>query len=275
MGWDKIREQRFEKQKELGFWPSNMTGPGRIPPNQVLDSLTGDQKSYAAKVLAVHSAMIEYMDQNIGRVIQYLKDTGQYDNPFIMFTSDNGRSEPIEVYDFKSASGVDLTHAKQFVAGINNSLSNLGNPNSDFNYGAWGTYLAVSPLSGFKTSFYEGGTRPPAIIKAPQSSPSSTPDGNLIKSFVYVTDITPTVLDLAGVPHPSSYKGHACMKVYVVLKVEVNAAAVFGEDLPKQEILEVWKGEEHLKLKVEALASTFLDNSRRYEIVIEEWEVKE
>ena len=132
MGWDKIREQRFEKQKELGFWPSNMTDPGRIPPNQVWDSLTGDQKSYAARVLAVHSAMIEYMDENIGRVIQYLKDTGQYDNTFIMFTSDNGNSEPIEVYDFKSASGVDLTHAKQFVAGINNSLSNLGNPNSDF-----------------------------------------------------------------------------------------------------------------------------------------------
>jgi hypothetical protein len=65
------------------------------------------------------------------------------------------------------------------------------------------------------------------------------------------------------------------LKVYVVLKVEVNAAAVFGEDLPKQEILEVWKGEEHLKPKVEELASTFLDNSRRYEIVIEEWEVKE
>ena len=63
----------------------------------------------------------------------------------------------------------DPTHAKQFVARINNSLSNLGNPNSDFNYGAWGTYVAVSPLSGFKTSLYEGGTRPPAIIKAPQS----------------------------------------------------------------------------------------------------------
>ena len=55
----------------------------------------------------------------------------------------------------------------------------------------------------------------------------------------------------------------------------MNADAVFGEDLPKQEILEVWKGEEQLKPKVEALASMFLDNSRRYEIVIEEWEVKE
>jgi hypothetical protein len=94
------------------------------------------------------------------------------------------------VSDFQYASSVDLTNAEQFVSGINNSLSNLGNPNSDFNYGAWGTYLAVSPLSGFKTSFYEGGTRPPLIIKA-QTSQSSTPSSsnsssNLIKSFVYV-----------------------------------------------------------------------------------------
>jgi arylsulfatase len=212
VGWDKIREQRFEKQKELGFWPSNMTDPGRIPPNVSWDSLTSDQKAYAARVLAVHSAMIELMDENIGRVIQYLKDTGQYDNTFILFTSDNGSSEPVEVYDFKYASGLDLTPAKQFVAGINNSLPNLGNPNSDFNYGAWGSYMAVSPLSGYKTSQYEGGTRPPLIIKEAETSQSSTPSNNsksnLIKSFVYVTDITPTVLDLAGVSHPSTYKGH-------------------------------------------------------------------
>jgi arylsulfatase A-like enzyme len=208
VGWDKIREQRFEKQKELGFWPSNMKDPGRLPPNHVWESLTSDQKAFAARVLAVHAAMIEYMDQNIGRVIQYLKDIGQYDNTFIMFTSDNGSSEPFEIAAFQYASGFDPTHAKQFVAAINNSLANLGNPNSDFNYGAWGTYVAVSPFSGFKTSLYEGGTRPPAIIKLPHSSPSPTPNGNLIKSFTYVTDITPTVLDLAGVSHPSSYKGH-------------------------------------------------------------------
>ena len=168
-GWDKIRDQRFEKQKELGFWPSNMTDPGRLPPNQVWDSLTNDQKDYAARVLAVHAGGIEQMDKDIGRVIQYLKDTGQYDNTFILFTSDNGSSEPFEIALFRYASGVNLTHAKQFVAGINNTLPNLGNPTSDFNYGAWGTYVATSPFSGFKTSLYEGGVRPPAIIKEAES----------------------------------------------------------------------------------------------------------
>ena len=212
VGWDKIREQRFEKQKELGFWPANMTDPGRLPPNQVWDSLTSDQKAYAARVLAVHAGGIEQMDKDIGRVIQYLKDTGQYDNTFIMFTSDNGSSEPFEISDFQYASGVNLTNAKQFVAAINNSLPNLGSPTSDFNYGAWGTYVAVAPLSGFKTSLYEGGTRPPAIIKPPQSISSvasGNASSNLIKSFTYVTDITPTILELANVSHTSTYNGTA------------------------------------------------------------------
>src|SRR5215208_6583138 len=150
------------------------------------------------------------MDKNIGSVIQYLKDTGQYDNTFILFTSDNGSSEPFEISDFRYASRVNLTLGKQFVPTINNSLSNLGNQTSDFNYGAWGSYVAASPLSGYKTSFYEGGTRPPLLIKAPQTSsaPSNNTNTNLVKSFVYVTDITPTMLELANVSHTTSYQGH-------------------------------------------------------------------
>jgi arylsulfatase A-like enzyme len=223
-GWDVIREQRFEKQKELGFWPSNMTDPGRLPPNESWDSLTPDQKAYAARVLAVHSAGIEDMDKNIGRVIQYLKDTGQYDNTFILFTSDNGSSEPFEISDFRYASGVNLTQGKQFVKTINNSLDNLGNQTSDFNYGAWGSYVAASPLSGYKTSFYEGGTRPPLLIKEPQtsSSPSSNTNAtsNLVKSFVYVTDITPTILELAKVSHPTNYQGR---EVHPMMGKSLNA----------------------------------------------------
>jgi len=211
MGWDKIREQRFEKQKELGFWPSDMKLPAREPPNQSWDNLSSDQKDYAAKVLAVHSAGIEDLDKNIGRVIQYLKDTGQYDNTFILFTTDNGSSEPFEISDFRYASGVDLAQGKQFVKTIDNSLPNLGSKTSDFNYGAWGSSVAASPFSGFKTSFYEGGTRVPLVIKEPKtsSSPSGNPSNtNLVKGFTYVTDITPTILELANVTHPTSYHGH-------------------------------------------------------------------
>jgi arylsulfatase len=210
LGWDKIREQRFDKQKELGIWPSNMSLPvPHLPPLQPWNTLTTDQKNFAAKILAVHAAMIENYDKNIGRIVQYLKNTGQYDNTFIVFTSDNGTSEPFEIAQFKYASGVNIADAKQFISTQNNSLQNLGNQNSDFNYGPWGPYVAASPFSGFKTSFYEGGIRVPFVLKLTKSAASSIPSSsNLVKGYAFVNDIAPTIYQVANITYPATYNGH-------------------------------------------------------------------
>lgn len=94
IGWDKLKELRFEKQKELGIWPKNMSLPvPHLPPLRPWNTLSPEQKNYAARVLAVH-AMIENLDKNIGKIMQY---NGQYDNTVIVFTSDNGTSEPLEM----------------------------------------------------------------------------------------------------------------------------------------------------------------------------------
>jgi arylsulfatase A-like enzyme len=242
-GWEAIREQRFEKQKELGIWPANMTLPQRLPPNQPWDSLTQEQKNYASNILAIRAGMIENMDQNIGRLIQHLKQIGRYDNTLIVFTSDNGGSEPVQFpLGGAFASGVNKTALPSFFKNVNNTIPNLGNSTASLNYGAWGSYVSVAPLSGFKTSTYEGGARPPFIVKEPSTmvstttttaSPSSssasssssnnasnvsnspTPAPNttnkIIKGFVFVTDITPTILDYAKVSHApagSIYKGN-------------------------------------------------------------------
>ena len=122
-GWDKIREQRFEKQKELGIWPTNMTLSQGLPPNVPWDSLTQEQKDYASRILAVRAGMIENMDQNIGKVIDHLKQTGEYDNTLIVFTSDNGGSEAAQLPEgILLFNGVDYTAIPEFVQNLNNTL---------------------------------------------------------------------------------------------------------------------------------------------------------
>lgn len=210
-GWEPIREKRFEKQKELGIWPSNMTLPKRLPPNVQWDSLSPTQKSYASDIMAVRAALIENTDQNIGRLINYLKQIGEYDNTLIVFTSDNAGSEPVQ-FPLAGALSNSINHKAlpAFFKSLNNTLPNFGNSTTSLNYGAWGSYMSVAPLSGFKMSTYEGGTRPPFIIKEPTTMASSTEKGNrIIKSFVFVTDMTPTFLDFAKVsPAGATYKGH-------------------------------------------------------------------
>jgi arylsulfatase A-like enzyme len=247
MGWDQVREQRFEKQKEMGLWNANMSFPDRIPPNQKWDSLSIDQKEFASKVMAVHSAMIEDMDKSIGKMIQYLKDIGEYDNTVIIFTSDNGSSEPFEILQFKYASGVDLNKGKEMIKSVNNTVANLGNADSDVNYGAWGSYYSISPLSGFKGSMYEGGTKVPLLMKEPtQSSSTSAPsntttttesaDTNMVNSYVFVNDIAPTILEYAQVTHPgSTYQGkevHPMMGKSLKPLINGTVDRVYGEDEP-------------------------------------------
>jgi arylsulfatase A-like enzyme len=159
--------------------------------------------------------VIEDMDYNIGK---YLKSTGKYPNTLIIFISDNGSSEPVEMAKFATAESTEQ-EAKVFLSKFNNTISNLGAPNSLVNYGAWGTSLSVVPLSYFKSTMGEGGTRVPFVIKLPQqgSSLSSTSltaanqsQPKVISAFVDVTDIAPTLLDYAGVKPPGpTYNGTA------------------------------------------------------------------
>lgn len=227
VGWDKIREQRFEKQKELGFWNASMKLPDRIPPDQPWGELSPEQQAYASRILAVRGVMIENMDENIGKMIKFLKDTGQYDNTLIIFVSDNGTSEPAALLNIKfSSMGSGMA---DYLKLVNQTLPNLGNVSSQINYAAWGQDASASPLSGFKTSEYEGGTRVPLIFKEPgvSSSPSSSNSSNpkMIKAFAYVTDLTPTFLEYAGVP--SSYNGSEVN----ILSAQTNPYPIMGKSL--------------------------------------------
>lgn len=262
-GWEKVREQRFEKQKELGIWPADMTLQEVRPPNVPWDSLTPEEQDYAARILAVRAGMIEDMDQNIGRVIDHLKQIGEYDNTLIVFTSDNGGSEAMQLPEgLLLFNGVVYSAVPEFFRNMNNSLGNLGNSTSEVNYNAWGSQVSVAPLSGFKASPYEAGIRAPFIIREPTSAAAASPATTTttttttttatttttttttttanttspIDSFMFVTDLTPTFLDYANVQHPgSTYNGtevHPIMGKSIRPLLSGSAEEVHGPNDP-------------------------------------------
>ncbi len=248
VGYDKIREQRFEKQKELGIWTPDTKLPQRLPQGQAWDNLSSDTKATRAKILEVHAAMIENMDYNIGKVVQYLKDNGLYDNTLIMFTSDNGSSEPSEMKDL-AVTGSNTAEANAFFNSFDNNVTNIGNANSLVNYGEWGTAPSVSPFSYFKASQGEGGVRSPFVIKLPNAGNQTQTE--IVKAFVHVNDVAPTFLEYAGVQHPgSTYKGHpvhAIMGKSLKPLLENKVTEVYADDEPvAQEMFNntaVWMGD--------------------------------
>lgn len=232
-GWEKIREQRFEKQKELGIWPANMTLPKSYPPLPNWDNLTNDERQQRSQIFAAHAAMIEDMDSNIGKLIQYLKETGEYDNTLIMFTSDNGGSEPSDSpVVVGGLEGAADEATERFMAGNNESFDAIGGKDSYWGYGWQGAIMSNTPHSGVKSTMLNGGIRPPFVIKEPGAA--NTTNLEVIKALVHVSDMTPTFLEYANVSHPGSeYKGRQVsplMGKSIKPLLEGNLEKVHSED---------------------------------------------
>lgn len=196
-GWDALRESRRQRAIEIGLVPAS-AGMKRMASTQDWASLTAERKRYEAKRMAVYAGMIEAMDYHIGRLIEYLKTQGVYDNTVFIFTSDNGAeaSGPIDPLSFASR----------------RASSNLGYHSDIERLGLKGSYnsispsfasAAASPLSYYKFYAGEGGLRVPLIVSGLPivASPALT------NAFVWATDITPTILSIAGVERPGSRFG--------------------------------------------------------------------
>ena len=141
--------------------------------------------------------MVDYMDEQIKRVLDYLKEIGEYDNTMILFFSDNG------------ANGAEPTaypgQTDKFLNSFDNSLENRGMPNSYIDMGPGWAQASMSPSRLFKGFPAEGGIRSPLLVKLPGKMNNS---GNMNHSFMHVRDIMPTILDIANVTAPQKLNGH-------------------------------------------------------------------
>lgn len=226
VGYDVIREKRLKQQKRLGIIPANFTpneglpetltaepetannntpnaryinartyndpsyidhGPGFV--NKKWSSLTADEKKLQIRYQEIYAAMVENLDWNIGRLIQHLKDIGEYDNTFIVFHSDNGAEGGT------LSPGQDATNLANF--------DKLGRdyPQSVQNVriGRRWAEVGATPLKLFKSTTAEGGVSAPAIVHLPGQKKQLPP----LRDFVHLIDQAPTLLSLAGVEPPN------------------------------------------------------------------------
>ena len=189
-GFDVLRSERYQRLKSLGLIAEN----AEMHPwnGTTWDELSEDEKRTSARKMEVYAAMIDYMDNQISRIITWLEESGKFDNTMIVFMSDNG------------ANGSSLLtypgQTDEFVSSFDNSVDNIGLPNSLVDMGPnWAT-ASMSPYRLYKSFTTEGGIISPCIIKLPVSLDT---DQEMIHSFTHISDLAPTFLGLAGVSHPS------------------------------------------------------------------------
>lgn len=195
-GWDDLRHQRLQALIDLGAIPASTEPFPRIPSVDVWSEMSDEEKANAARDMEIYAAMVDYMDEQISRVFEYLKETGEYDNTMIVFFSDNGANGAVrEAYPGQT---------EEFLNGFDNSLENRGLPGSYVEMGPGWAQASMSPGRMFKGFTSEGGIRSPLIVKLPGSMDNA---GSLSKSFVHVRDLMPTVLDIAQVAHSTEFAG--------------------------------------------------------------------
>jgi arylsulfatase/uncharacterized sulfatase len=192
-GWHVLRENRQKAVKDLGLLPASAPMK-RMPSTTDWSALSEEEKRYNDKRMAVYAGMVDAMDHHIGRLIRYLKDSDQYNNTIIIFTSDNG----------SSAGEVPALWFKML--GYNNDYETLGERYSYNTLGLGFGSAAASPLGHYKFHSGEGGIRVPLIVSGAAVAHSHR--GNISHSKAFVKDLAPTILSLAGTQHPGTqYQG--------------------------------------------------------------------
>jgi arylsulfatase A-like enzyme len=225
IGWDKIRQQRFQRMKQLGIIPNNLSMIPRANEVVAWDRLTPEQRRYNSKVMAIYAGMVDNLDSNVGRLIEHLKKIGEYDNTMFIFISDNGAAG--HAFGMRKDYEELLKKYK-----INNSYENIGNADSFISYGKGWAQVSATPFFGFKGRVFEGGIRVPAFFYYPGAIKPGTKN----TAFASVIDMTPTILDYAEVKHPGkSYQGNPIVPMNgrsLRPLLEGKTSRIYGENDP-------------------------------------------
>ncbi|HMM78230.1 MAG TPA: arylsulfatase [Gammaproteobacteria bacterium] len=207
-GWDEYREQVLENQKKLGIISQSVQLPARHPDIKAWDGLSADEKRLFARYFEAYAGFLSQTDAEIGRVIDYLKAIGQYDNTiFAVVIGDNGASKegtPLGTVDGLAALFTPDKEGK----GIERELKNIDKIGTEFtspNYPLGWAQAANAPFKYWKQDANaEGGTRNPLILTYPDGIKDK---GGIRNQYSHIIDLLPTTLELAQVEQPRAING--------------------------------------------------------------------
>jgi arylsulfatase A-like enzyme len=211
-GWDVIRERRYRRQLELGIIPEGTQLAPRNPGVQAWDSLSADEKRVSARLQEAFAAMVDHTDHALGRFVDELRQIGKFDNTIFVVLADNGASQEggpggtTNIVAYENGNQPDLAYNLA-------RLDQIGGPRSQTNYPQGWAQVGNTPLRRYKQNTHAGGVRAPLIVSWRNGLKAH---GDVRNQFHHVIDITPTLLDLAGIQPPQVYNGVPQLPVHGV-----------------------------------------------------------
>ncbi|XPP27321.1 MAG: arylsulfatase [Leucobacter sp.] len=216
-GWNALREARFARQRELGIIPPHAELPDDALANgdQIprWETLSEAQRTLFARHMEVYAAAVEEIDQSLGRLLDRLEELGEAENTIIVVASDNGGTAeggPTGTRSYFAQFGLDVPTPEGWVSDVARDPEEIGGPRLFSHYPTGWARVSNTPFRSFKGSLYEGGVHAPLIISWP-AAPSTA--RGLRDQFVFVSDLAPTILELAGVPPLTELRGRSAQDV--------------------------------------------------------------
>ena len=190
LGWDSLRTLRLNRMKASGILPPNQTIADHDKEVPLWNKLTYDEQQFWKAKMEVYAAMVDRMDQNVGKILDKLKDLKKDDNTLIVFISDNGAQGGFS--SFNTANRAQVRNSGP-----------VGSAGSfDYQEQNW-AYLSNTPLRQYKNNFHEGGYGSPFIAWYPKAIKA----GSIAKGTAHLIDLAPTFYELANAKYPLEYNG--------------------------------------------------------------------
>ncbi|GGX63148.1 arylsulfatase [Litorimonas cladophorae] len=204
-----LRAERMEKMKALGLL-DDAASAADLPALGDWEAMPAQQRARSARTMEIYAAMVDSVDQNVGKVLDHLKATGEFENTIVIFMSDNG-AEGISQRPLtgRTSNTTRPDVKKQVLADIavaNLDFDKMGTSESFLTYGPNWAKAAMAPLNAFKGATEDGGIKAPAFVTGP-----GIKGGRFAAGSLHVMDIMPTAMDLTGITYepnvPTSING--------------------------------------------------------------------